>query len=129
MKKKILTLSDHPQSPSGVGLQTKIFIESLLNTGRYQVISLGGAMKHSNYEPKKVEPYGDDWKIIPVDGYGSEELIRSLIKTERPDVLWFMTDPRFWGWLWQMEDEIRSLIPMVYYHVWDNYPAPIYNKP
>ena len=128
MKKKILTLSDHPQSSSGVGLQTRIFIESLLKTGRYQVISLGGAMKHSNYEPVKVQPYGDDWVIYPVDGYGTQELIRSIMKTERPDLVWFMTDPRFWGWLWQIENEIRPFAPMVYYHVWDNYPYPTYNK-
>jgi glycosyltransferase involved in cell wall biosynthesis len=128
MKKKILTLSDHPQSSSGVGLQTRIFIESLLKTGRYQVISLGGAMKHSNYEPVKVQPYGDDWVIYPVDGYGTQELIRSVMKTERPDLVWFMTDPRFWGWLWQIENEIRPFAPMVYYHVWDNYPYPTYNK-
>jgi glycosyltransferase involved in cell wall biosynthesis len=128
MKKKILTISDHPQSPSGVGLQSKIFCESLLKTGRYQIISLGGAMKHSNYDPVKVKPYGDDWVIYPVDGYGSQQLIRSLIKTERPDMLWFMTDPRFWGWLWSMENEVRNHIPMVYYHVWDNYPHPVYNK-
>ena len=44
-------------------------------------------------------------------------------------MLWFMTDPRFYDWLWQMEDEIRPLMPMVYYHVWDNFPAPIFNKP
>jgi glycosyltransferase involved in cell wall biosynthesis len=128
MKKKILTLSDHPQSSSGVGLQTKIFIESLLETGRYQVISLGGAMKHANYNAVKVNPYGDDWVIYPVDGYGSADLIRSIIKTERPDVVWFMTDPRFWGWLWKIENEIRPHVPMVYYHVWDNYPYPVYNK-
>jgi len=128
MKKKILTLSDHPLSPSGVGLQSKIFCESLLKTGRYQIISLGGAMKHSNYSAKKVEPYGDDWVVHPVDGYGSKDLIRSIIRTERPDVLWFMTDPRFWGWLWQMENEIRPHMPMIYYHVWDNYPYPVYNK-
>lgn len=128
MKKKILTLSDHPQSSSGVGLQSKIFIESLLKTGRYQVISLGGAMKHSNYNPVKVQPYGDDWVIYPVDGYGTQDLIRSIMKTERPDLVWFMTDPRFWGWLWQIENEIRPFAPMVYYHVWDNYPYPIYNK-
>jgi len=127
MKKKILTLSDHPQSSSGVGLQSKIIIESLLKTGRYQVISLGGAMKHSNYNPVKVQPYGDDWVIYPVDGYGDDELIRSIIKTERPDVLWFMTDPRFWGWLWKIENEIRPHMPMIYYHVWDNYPYPVYN--
>jgi hypothetical protein len=39
-----------------------------------------------------------------------------------------MTDPRFWGWLWEMENEIRPHMPMVYYHVWDNYPYPVYNK-
>jgi glycosyltransferase involved in cell wall biosynthesis len=27
-----------------------------------------------------------------------------------------------------MEDEIRPLVPMVYYHVWDNHPAPVFNK-
>ena len=39
-----------------------------------------------------------------------------------------MTDPRFYPWLWQIENEIRPLIPMVYYHVWDNYPIPKFNK-
>ena len=130
MKKKIkvLTLSDHPLSPSGVGTQTKYFCEALLNTGRYQIISLGGAIKHQDYTPKTVEPYGDDWKIVPVDGYGTPEMIRSALRTEKPDVLWFMTDPRFWGWLWQIENEIRPLVPMIYYHVWDNYPVPMFNR-
>ena len=36
MKKKILVLSDHPLSPSGVGTQTKIFIEALRKTDRYK---------------------------------------------------------------------------------------------
>ncbi len=35
-----------------------------------------------------------------------------------------MTDPRFYVWLWEMEDEIRANVPMIYYHVWDNYPLP-----
>jgi glycosyltransferase involved in cell wall biosynthesis len=39
-----------------------------------------------------------------------------------------MTDPRFWTWLWQMEQEIRPNVPMVYYHVWDNYPYPKFNR-
>lgn len=128
-KIKLLTISDHPLSPSGVGTQTKYMIEALLKTGRYQVISLGGAVKHINYEPHKVESYGDDWIIIPVDGYGSEDQIRSILRMHKPDILWFMTDPRFYEWLWAIDNEIRASIPMVYYHVWDNYPAPVYNKP
>ena len=66
--------------------------------------------------------------MFPVDGYGNKESVRSLIRQEKPDIMWFMTDPRFWGWLWEMENEIRPLMPMVYYHVWDNYPYPKFNK-
>jgi len=127
-KKKILVLSDHPLSPSGVGTQTRYMIEALLKTNRYQFVCLGGAVKHKNYEPIKVEPYGEDWIIYPVDGYGNADIIRSVLTTEKPDLLWFMTDPRFYGWLWEIENEVRVNVPMVYYHVWDNFPAPKFNK-
>ncbi len=66
--------------------------------------------------------------FIQLIGYGNHDIIRSIMRTEKPDMLWFMTDPRFYGWLWQIENEIRPLIPMVYYHVWDNYPYPTFNK-
>ena len=126
-KKKILVIADHPLSPSGVGSQTKYFVEALLKTGRYQFLCLGGAVKHQDYRPQKVEPYGEDWRIFPIDGYGNHEIIRSILQKEKPDVLWFMTDPRFFGWLWEIENEIRPHMPMVYYHVWDNFPAPSFN--
>lgn len=127
-KIKILTLSDHPLSPSGVGTQTKYICEALLKSGKFQIISLGGAIKHENYNPIVVDPYGEDWKIIPVNGYGTPDMIRSILRTEKPDILYFMTDPRFYGWLWDIENEVRPLVPMVYYHVWDNYPAPYFNR-
>jgi len=127
-KKKIFVISDHPLAPSGVGTQTKYVIEALLNTGRYKVVCLGGAVKHKDYKPQKVEGWGDDWVIYPVKGYGTQEMVRSALFNEKPDILWFMTDPRFYGWLWSIENEVRKHIPMVYYHVWDNYPYPKYNK-
>jgi len=123
----VLAISDHPLSPSGVGSQTKYFIEALLKTGRYEFVCLGGAVKHNDYRPQKIEPWKDDWRIFPIDGYGNHEIIRSILQKEKPDVLWFMTDPRFYGWLWEIENEIRTHIPMVYYHVWDNFPAPNFN--
>jgi glycosyltransferase involved in cell wall biosynthesis len=129
-KKLVLVISDHPFAPSGVGSQTKYVLDSLIKTGRYKFICLGGAIKHEKYEPQKIQGDWDedDWIIYPVDGYGNPEMIRSLLWTYKPDMLWFMTDPRFYPWLWQIENEIRSQIPMIYYHVWDNYPAPKYNK-
>ena len=126
-KKKILVLSDHPLSPSGVGTQTKYMIEALLKSGRYKFICLGGAIKHNDYRPVKVEGHGDDWVIHPVDGYGNQEMIRGILQKEKPDVIWFMTDPRFYEWLWEIENEVRANVPMIYYHVWDNFPPPYFN--
>lgn len=127
-KIKVLTLGDHPLAPTGVGNQSRLFIESLLDTDKYEFVSLAGAHKHRDYSPMVTENYGEKWKIFPVDGYGSPDVVRSIMRTERPDIVWLMTDPRYWSWLWQIEDEIRPLVPMVYYHVWDNYPAPKFNE-
>jgi len=116
-------------SPSGVGSQTRYMIEAMLKTGRYQFISFGGAIKHEDYTPMRTEDWKDDWVIYPVDGYGNQDQIRSVLRNERPDILWFMTDPRFYQWLWAIENEVRPLVPMVYYHVWDNKPYPTFNRP
>jgi glycosyltransferase involved in cell wall biosynthesis len=127
-KIKVLTISDHPLSPSGVGTQTRNVIESLLATNKFQFNCLAGAVKHNSYQPVRTEEWGDEWTIYPVDGYGNPEVIRSMIRSYKPDMLWFMTDPRFFAWLWEMEDEVRPIMPLVYYHVWDNYPYPTFNK-
>ena len=123
-----MVIADHPLSPSGVGTQTKYMIQAMLATGIYRFVCLGGAMKHPDYNPIQVTPWNEDWLIFPVDGYGNQDMVRSFLNHHKPDILWFMTDPRFYGWLWEMENEIRSVCPMIYYHVWDNYPYPKFNK-
>ena len=128
-KKKILVLGDHPFSPSGVGTTIKYFVESLLKTGKYSFICLGGAVKHNDYRTLKTEQWGDDLLVVPVDGYGTQQQVRDLVHSQKIDAVWFMTDPRFWGWLWQIEQEIRPITPMIYYHVWDNFPTPLFNRP
>jgi glycosyltransferase involved in cell wall biosynthesis len=100
----------------------------MLRTGEFSFVCLAGALKHADYRPVKVNPYDEDWIIHPVDGYGNPEIIRQMIHSYKPDALWFMTDPRFYVWLWNIADEIRPKIPMIYYHVWDNYPYPNFNK-
>ena len=74
-KIKVLVLSDHPFSPSGVGCQTRYMIEGLLKTQNYSFVCLGGAIKHADYSPQKVEEYGDDLVIYPVDASCSNGLL------------------------------------------------------
>lgn len=129
---KVLFLSDHPLIPSGVGIQAKYLITELLRTGRYKFLCLGGAIKHPNYDPQMVAPdeFGHgNWIIRPVDGHGDKNIVRQALAEFKPDVLVFFTDPRFFMWLWEIEDEVRSVCPMVYWHVWDNDPPPDFNMP
>lgn len=130
-RRKILLLSDHPLAPSGVGTQAKYLIEGLLGTGKYRFICLGGAIKHPDYRIQNVAPdrFGDrNWLILPVDGHGNKDILRRVISEEKPDAVVIFTDPRFFYWVWEMEDEVRAVCPLVYWHVWDNDPVPEYNS-
>ena len=127
-KTKVLLISDHILSPSGVGTQAKLLAEGLVETGRYSVLNLGGARGHADYTPRASEKYGNDLIIHPVNDYGNPDVIRSMLINYKPDAILFVTDPRFYVWLWEMENEIRALCPLLYWHVWDNNPAPEFNK-
>lgn len=127
-KKTIVTISDHPCASSGVGLQTRYIIDHLVKTGKYRIISIAAAIRHDDYRLQKVENWGDDVIIVPCDGYGNQGLMRQIMDNEYPDALWIMTDPRFYQWLFTMEHEIRSQMPILYNTIWDNYPPPRYNS-
>ena len=124
-KKKILMLSDHALSTSGVGTQSRFLINGLVDTGKYTVRQFGAAMKHEDYNTRKVN---DDFIIKPTDGFGTPELLRLALVTEKPDLVLIFTDPRFFHWLFKMEDEIHQVCPIAYWHVWDNKPYPDFNN-
>ena len=125
-KKKILLLSDHLLSTSGVGCQSRFLMYGLVKTGKWTVRQLGAAIKHENYDIVSPHP---DIIIKPTDGFGDRDTLRQLLAMEKPDVLFLFTDPRFFVWTWQMEDEIHQLCPIAYWHVWDNRPVPEFNSP
>jgi hypothetical protein len=125
-KHKILMLSDHPLSTSGVGVQARLLIDGLLKTGKYSFRCLGGAIRHEDYRTMVVN---EDFIVKPVDGFGTKEMIRQFLVAEKPDAIFLFTDPRQFIWIWEMEDEIHQICPIVYWHVWDNDPYPAFNKP
>jgi len=124
-KKKILMLSDHPLSTSGVGTQARYLIQGLLGTGRYTFRCFGGAIRHDSYDTIKVT---DDFIIKPTNGFGDKNLLRMTLAVERPDVLLLFTDPRQFIWVWEMEDEVHQICPIAYNHLWDNPPWPEFNR-
>ena len=125
-KYKVLMLSDHALSTSGVGTQSRHLIHGLLQKGTWSFRQFGAAVKHDSYETVKIN---DDFIIKPIDGFGNRDLLRMALATEKPDVVFLFTDPRFYYWLFEMEDEIRQICPIVYWHVWDNKPYPEFNDP
>jgi glycosyltransferase involved in cell wall biosynthesis len=135
-RKKILLLSDDIRFTSGISTMAK---EIVLGTAhRFNWVNLGAAIQHPE-QGKKLDICQDTNNIAgitdayvyiyPSSGYGTPEVLRQLFEIEKPDVVMFFTDPRYWIWLFQMENEIRKKIPMIYLNIWDDLPAPLYNKP
>jgi len=135
-KKKIILLSDDLRMSSGVGVMSREIVLGTID--KFDWVQIGGAIKHP--EQGKIFDISDDTaketgvedaylKIYPVDGYGSPEVLRQVMEIEKPDAILHYTDPRFWGWLYQMEHELRQDIPIYYYNIWDDLPYPRWNEP
>jgi len=134
-RKKILLICDDIRVNSGVATVAK---EMVLHTAQhFNWVQIAGAIKHPD-KGKRFDLSPDTNKetgledsnvfLYPVDGYGNPDLIRQIIKLEKPDALFIITDPRYFIWLFQIENEIRKTTPIVYLNIWDDYPAPLYNK-
>ena len=134
-KKKILLLSDDLRMHSGIATVSQ---QIVLNTVKeYDWVQLGAALKHPD-EGKVFDVSSDvqvrsgvedaSVKIYASSGYGNPEILRELIHLEQPDAILHFTDPRFWGWLYSMEHELRQTTPILYYTIWDDIPYPRYNK-
>src|SRR5210317_395445 len=135
-RKNILLLCDDIRMHSGIATMAREFV--VKSAHRYNWFTLGGAISHpekgkildlSEDLNKLIGIEDSDVKVQPNNGYGDAMTIRSLIKTTKPDAIFIFTDPRYWTWLFDIEREIRSEIPIVWLNIWDDYPAPMYNKP
>lgn len=134
-RKKILLICDDIRVHSGVATVAR---ELVLNTCQhFNWVNIGGAIQHQQKgqrfdlsQDTNTNAGINDSSVIlyPVDGYGSPDLVRQLIKTEKPDAIMLVTDPRYFEWLFQIENEIRKTIPIIYLNIWDDLPTPLYNK-
>ena len=109
--------------PSGIGRMSREFISGTIH--KYDWVQIAGAINHT--EAGKVVhiesdeqfklPKGANITVYPVSGYGDPHLLRTIIGREEPDAIVHFTDPRFWGWLYNMEHELRQHLPILYYNI------------
>ena len=134
-RKKIMLICDDIRVHSGVATIAK---ELVLNTAQhFNWVNIAGAINHP--EKGKRFDLSQDTNtntkltdasvfLYPVDNYGDADLIRHMIEVEKPDAIMLITDPRYFEWLFAIENEIRKHMPIIYLNIWDDYPAPLYNK-
>jgi len=134
-RKKILLLCDDIRMHSGVATMAR---EIVVGTShRFNWFNLGAALKHpevgkvfdiSADVDKTIGINDANVMVMPSNGYGDATAIRTLIKQQKPDAIFIFTDPRYWIWLFEIEREIRSKIPIMWLNIWDEFPAPMYNR-
>ena len=134
-RKKIMLICDDIRVHSGVATVGR---EIVIHTAQhFNWVNIGGAIKHPDngkrldlsQSTNETTGLTDSLVIMyPVDEYGNPDVLRQLIELEKPDAIMLITDPRYFVWLFMMENEIRKSIPITYLNIWDDYPAPLYNK-
>jgi glycosyltransferase involved in cell wall biosynthesis len=134
-RKKVLMLSDDIRTHSGVGNMAK---EIIINSAHhFNWVNLGGAVKHPeagqgfDLSPDVNQMTGlndADVKVIACNGYGDASILRAVINQEKPDAIVHFTDPRYWQWMYAMENEIRQHCPLIFYTIWDDLPYPMWNR-
>lgn len=135
-RKKILLICDDIRVHSGVATVAK---EIVIHTSHhFNWVQMAGAIKHpesgkrldiSTSVNEQVGISDSSVLLYPQDGYGNADILRQIISLEKPDAIMLITDPRYFTWLFNIENEIRRKIPITYLNIWDDYPAPMYNKP
>lgn len=135
-RKKVLLLGDDLRMHSGISTMSKEFV--LGTAHQINWVQIGGAINHPEQghrldlseDTNRILDIPDSSVVLyPTAGYGTQELVRQIISIENPDAIMIFTDPRYWIWLFAMERELRSKIPLIYLNIWDDLPAPLYNKP
>ncbi|MCK9471482.1 MAG: glycosyltransferase family 4 protein [Bacilli bacterium] len=127
-KIKVLFICDDIRLNTGVGIQARKLLTGLNKLEKYEVVNAGCALNHRDLNPVKYE----DISIYPVNvgkDFDTKNVIRFIVSKERPDIIVPFGDPRFFYYLFEMDDEIRERSKIAFYHTWDNDPFPKFNVP
>lgn len=134
-RRKIILITDDIRVHSGVATVGR---EVVIHTAQhFKWVNIGGSINHpeagrrldlSQSTNEMTGLTDSSVTIYPVNEYGGPDVLRQIIDIEKPDAIMMITDPRYFVWLFAMENEIRKSIPIVYLNIWDDLPLPLYNS-
>lgn len=133
-RKRILLLADDINLFSGVATMCREIVYGTAH--HYNWIQVGSAINHPHQGQKidlsqkvneKTGLVDSDVVVLPWNGYGDANLLRNLLKHEKIDAIFLQTDPRYFEWLFAIENEVRKQCPIIYYNIWDSPPVCHYN--
>jgi hypothetical protein len=134
-RKTLLMISDDMFTPSGVANVSKnIILKTAHHFNWVQLASMQNHPKQGNIfnldEELKTQFGIEDASVtlIPISGFGDERTINQILEMFNISGILFITDPKYFVWLFEIEHQLRTRVPLLYYHVWDNIPNPKYNK-
>ena len=131
-----MLICDDIRVHSGVAIVAKEIVSQTAQ--HFNWVNLAGAINHPEQGKRldlsqatnELTGLTDSSVILyPINDYGNPDVLRQLIQMEKPEAIMLITDPRYFVWLFAMENEIRKSIPIAYLNIWDDYPAPLYNLP
>ena len=117
-RKKIMLICDALRVPSGVATVGK---EIVIHTAQhFNWVNIAGSISHPeagkrlDLSQSTNESNGltdSSVFLYPVNDYGGPDVLRQIIELEKPDAIMLITDPRYFIWLFSIENEIRKNIP------------------
>ena len=112
-RKKILLISDDIRVHSGVATVGR---EVVVHTAHhFNWVNIAGSVKHpeagkrldlSQSTNEQTGLKDASVMLYPTNDYGGADMLRQIIQIEKPDAIMLITDPRYFIWLFSMENEI-----------------------
>ena len=140
-RKKILFISDSVTGVSGVANVARSLIAgtahhyNYINIGVSQNPSVKGHTVDLCESVNKEVGIEDSYvKTFQWDRYDDVDIIKKVLEVEKPDLLLFITDPRYFQGLFPISKEIQyggvngKKTPLCYIQIWDELTPPFYNR-
>lgn len=128
-------ITDSIYSQSGVANMAKEIVYKSVDKYDYLIVgSFERTNTHSqkfDYSERVTKETGIKCNVEEIhwNGYGSIELFEEIIKKERVDIIFLMSDPRHHIQFFNYQSVISQLYPVIWYNIWDAEPAPHFNLP